>query len=106
MMLRRDFLRRLAMTAAGLLVADDALELLTEPRRFWPGAELRGSVNEVGYWPGRVLAIDEIDRLFKEQYILANIERVVTAQTGILRLMKARPGRPEGRRYTFPVRFS
>ena len=40
-MIRRDFLRRLAVGATGLLIADDVLELLVEPeRRFWPGAEL------------------------------------------------------------------
>ena len=32
-MIRRDFLRRCAATTAGLIVAGDALELLTEPRR-------------------------------------------------------------------------
>lgn len=35
-MLRRDFLRRLTTTAAGLLVADDALELLSH-RKVWAG---------------------------------------------------------------------
>lgn len=35
---RADFLRRLTTTAAGLLIAPDALELLAEPRRkVWPG---------------------------------------------------------------------
>lgn len=38
-MLRRDFLKRLTATAAGLLVADDVLELIAEPRRLWPGAD-------------------------------------------------------------------
>lgn len=38
-MLRRDFLKRLTATAAGLLVADDVLELLLEPRRLYPGAD-------------------------------------------------------------------
>ncbi len=38
-MIRRDFLKRLTMTAAGLLVADDALAMIAEPRRFWPGAD-------------------------------------------------------------------
>lgn len=38
MTLRRDFLKRLAIGVGGLLVADDALELITEPRRkIWPG---------------------------------------------------------------------
>ena len=36
---RRRFLGTLVRSAAGLLVADDALELLVEPRRFWPGAD-------------------------------------------------------------------
>ena len=42
-MLRRDFLKRLALTTGGLLVADDVLELLVEPRRkIWPvGVDLR-----------------------------------------------------------------
>lgn len=42
-MQRRDFLKRLTMTTAGLLVADDALALLVEPRRkIWPvGVNLR-----------------------------------------------------------------
>jgi hypothetical protein len=35
-MLRRDFLRRLTATAAGLLVADDAMELLAH-RKVWAG---------------------------------------------------------------------
>ena len=39
-MIRRDFLRRLAVGAFGLLVADDVLELIVgSERRFWPGAE-------------------------------------------------------------------
>lgn len=39
-MIRRDFLKRLTMTAAGVLVANDALALLTEPRRkYWAGAD-------------------------------------------------------------------
>lgn len=51
-MIRRDFLRRLGLTAAGLLVADDALELLAEPRRFWPGADFPGLTPEpwAGAW--------------------------------------------------------
>ena len=57
---RRDFLRRLTLTAAGLLVAEDALELLAEPRRYWPGATFAqgpGSVlvhygdEVIAYWP-------------------------------------------------------
>jgi hypothetical protein len=37
MMIRRDFLKHLTMTAAGLLVAEDVLEELAEPRRkIWP----------------------------------------------------------------------
>jgi len=37
-MIRRDFLRSLVTTAAGLLIAEDALELLLEPRRkLWAG---------------------------------------------------------------------
>lgn len=44
-MIRRDFMRRLTATAAGLLVADDALELLLEPRRkLWPGADFGDGV--------------------------------------------------------------
>ena len=42
---RRDFLKRLTLTAAGLYVADDAISLLTEPRRkYWSG-------HDFGYSP-------------------------------------------------------
>lgn len=45
-MIRRDFLRRLTATAVGLLVADDALELLLEPRRkLWAGADLGSTLS-------------------------------------------------------------
>jgi hypothetical protein len=40
---RRRFLTQLARTAAGLLLAPDALELILEPRRrLWPGADFGG----------------------------------------------------------------
>jgi hypothetical protein len=54
-MIRRHFLRHLTATAAGLLVADDALELLTEPRRrYWPGADFGASA--------RVITFEEFHR--------------------------------------------
>ena len=46
---RRRFLGTLVRSAAGLLVADDALELLVEPRRFWPGADFAPLSEHVGF---------------------------------------------------------
>jgi hypothetical protein len=40
---RRSFLRRLAVTAAGLYVADESIEVV---RRFWPGADFGGELLE------------------------------------------------------------
>lgn len=37
-MIRRDFINRLAKTAAGIWLADDALSLLEPRRKYWPGA--------------------------------------------------------------------
>lgn len=49
---RRDFGKILARTAAGLLVAPDALELLTKPRRrYWPGHRF-GHVVAAADWAG------------------------------------------------------
>lgn len=46
---RRDFLKRLTLTAAGLLVADDVLAMLVEPpRKLWPGADFSRHVPD-GY---------------------------------------------------------
>lgn len=52
-MLRRDFVRRLAAGAAGLLVADDALELVAERRIFpsaWPSEH---TVRRLSHYDGR-----------------------------------------------------
>lgn len=63
-MIRRDFLRRLTVTAAGLLVADDALELLLDPpRKVWPG--WCPTPGGFPYWH-RVLTDEEIGRIFHE----------------------------------------
>ena len=61
-MIRRDFLRRLTATAAGLLVADDALEMLLEPRRkLWPGADFTGHASP--------MTQADIARLIHEIYV-------------------------------------
>jgi hypothetical protein len=64
--IRRSFLRQLVATAAGLLVADDALELLTEPRRrLWPGADFAP-----GPRPLTLLDMDaELRRIFAEYLV-------------------------------------
>lgn len=51
-MLRRDFLKRLTVTAAGLLVADDVLAMIAEPRRkVWPvGVQLTGGQDIQKAW--------------------------------------------------------
>lgn len=64
-MIRRAFLSSLVRGAAGLLVADDALELLTEPRRkLWPGWSAPGF--DITY---DVYTMDGINRAWRDQYV-------------------------------------
>ena len=66
MITRRRFLGTLVRSAAGLLVADDALELLVEPRRFWPGADFSSPLTAQKY----VLHIDgEGDEAYFRDYV-------------------------------------
>ena len=55
-MIRRNFFRHLTATAAGLLIADDALAMLVEPRRkVWPGWTAAPEAR----WVGNVLEVPE-----------------------------------------------
>lgn len=56
-MRRSDFLRSLTLSAAGLLIAPDALELIVGPRRrYWPGADFGMPIRLV---PSRMYWIDD-----------------------------------------------
>jgi hypothetical protein len=88
--IRRSFLRQLVATAAGLLVADDALELLTEPRRrLWPGADFAPAPA-----PLTVLDMDaELRRIFAE-YLVHKTDADMRLLAGL-----ASEPHPIGRRY-------
>lgn len=65
-MKRRDFLNYAVRSAAGLYLADDALELLLEPRRqLWPGAEFAPS-------PGRWIDNDPLSLYLDARLMLGH----------------------------------
>jgi hypothetical protein len=101
-MLRRDFLSRLARTAAGLLVAEDAAELLLEPsRKLWPGHSFDDGLWQTGHRVGKSsCSLAELDAILKE-VMVPLIQQELRSSSYLLSRFKPYDG--PGRRLEFSV---
>lgn len=82
-MYRRDFVRNLAASAAGILVLPDALELLVEPRRkLWPGHNFATTATQqVEAYDAFICTMHDLSVMIREEFVASGIENLINRET-------------------------